>query len=78
MVTLMSDEGKVQQRPPRIPPMGTAPARDGVWRFWSTKFNELTHAKKILAKKDGAKVIVDLNSIDDYYDSLPEVGDEAA
>jgi hypothetical protein len=46
--------------------------------FGSTKFNELTHAKKILAKKDGAKVIVDLNSIDDYYDSLPEVGDEAA
>jgi hypothetical protein len=43
----------------------------------ATRFNELTHAKKIVAKKSGKAVIVDLNSIDDYYDSLPHVGDEA-
>jgi hypothetical protein len=64
-----------QQRTPRWAPrlQGMAYGHLG-----ATKFNELTHAKKIIAKKDGTKVIVDLNSIDDYYDALPEVGDKVA
>ena len=40
-----------------------------------TKFNELMMAKKITAKKDGKMVIVDLNSIDDYYTGLPDVAE---
>jgi hypothetical protein len=45
-------------------------------RMGATKFNELMQQKLIVAKKTGVKVIVDLNSIDDHYASLPNVGDE--
>jgi hypothetical protein len=44
----------------------------------STHFNELMKDGKIRAKKDGVKVIVDLNSIDDYFEGLPDVGPENA
>jgi hypothetical protein len=74
----MSDEGKVHQRPTRVPRWAPRLKAMAYGDFGSTKFNELTHTKKITAKKDGAKVIVDLNSIDDYFDSLPEVGDIVA
>jgi hypothetical protein len=40
----------------------------------STKMNDLMHSRRIFAKKDGKKVIVDLNSIDDFYGTLPDVG----
>jgi hypothetical protein len=43
-------------------------------KIGSTKMNELMHSRRILAKKDGKKVIVDLNSIDDFYGALPDVG----
>jgi hypothetical protein len=44
----------------------------------STHFNELMKSGKIKAKKDGVKVIVDLNSIDDFFEGLPDVGPENA
>jgi hypothetical protein len=42
-------------------------------KIGSTLMNELMHSRRIFAKKRGSKVIVDLNSIDDYIDSLPDV-----
>jgi hypothetical protein len=36
--------------------------------------NELMHSSRIFAKKLGGKVVVDLNSIDDLYATLPSVG----
>ena len=47
-------------------------------RIGSTTMNALMHSKKILAKKLGNRVIVDLNSVDDYIAALPHVGDEVA
>lgn len=47
-------------------------------RVGSTTMNALMHSKKILAKKLGNRVIVDLNSVDDYIAALPHVGDEVA
>jgi hypothetical protein len=44
----------------------------------STTMNEWLHSRRIYAKKQGSKVIVDLNSIDDYYASLPDVASEDA
>ena len=43
-------------------------------RVGSTKMNELMQSQAILAKKDGGKVIIDLDSLDNYYDGLPDVG----
>jgi hypothetical protein len=43
-------------------------------RVGSTKLNELMQCQAILAKKDGVKVIVDLDSVDQYYEALPSVG----
>jgi hypothetical protein len=40
----------------------------------ATTLNELMQQGLIVAKKRGATVIVDLNSFDDYYAGLPEVG----
>jgi hypothetical protein len=71
----MSEEN-AYQRPPRTPRWAPRLKAMAYGDFGATRFNELTHAKKIIAKKDGAKVIVDLNSIDDYYAGLPAVGDE--
>jgi hypothetical protein len=42
-------------------------------KFGSTKLNELMQDRKILAKKDGTKVKIDLDTIDDYIDSLSDV-----
>jgi hypothetical protein len=39
----------------------------------STTMNEWLQGRRIYAKKQGNKVIIDLNSIDDLYDSLPDV-----
>ena len=36
-----------------------------------THFNELIKAGKIRGKKDGGKLIVDLDSIDEYFSSCP-------
>ena len=47
-------------------------------RVGSTTMNALMHSKKILAKKLGNRVIVDLNSVDDYIAARPHVGDEVA
>jgi hypothetical protein len=38
----------------------------------ATHFNELVKSGKVRAKKDGAKVIVDLDSIDEYIEGLPD------
>jgi hypothetical protein len=43
-------------------------------RVGSTKMNELLQAQMIAAKKYGAKVIVDLDSVDAYIAALPNVG----
>jgi hypothetical protein len=43
-------------------------------RVGATRMNELLQAGLIFAKKNGRKVIVDLDSVDHYYESLPNVG----
>jgi len=42
-------------------------------KFGSTTMNDLMQSGHIVAKKAGKKNIVDLNSIDDYILSLPDV-----
>ena len=37
-----------------------------------THFNELIKTGKIRGKKDGGKLVVDLDSIDRYFESLPD------
>jgi hypothetical protein len=44
-------------------------------RIGATTMNNLMRAGRIHAKKlDGKKVLIDLNSIDDFYGSLPDAG----
>jgi hypothetical protein len=43
-------------------------------RIGATKMNDLMHGRLIFAKKLDGKVVVDLNSIDDFYGALPDVG----
>jgi hypothetical protein len=40
----------------------------------ATTLNRLMQQGLIVAKKRGTTVIVDLNSVDDYYAGLPQVG----
>ena len=40
----------------------------------ATTLNDLMQQGLIVAKKRGTTVIVDLNSVDDFYADLPEVG----
>ena len=61
------------ERQPRYPRWAPRLKAMSYGDFGSTRFNELMKTGKIRAKKDGVKVIVDLNSIDDYIDSLPDV-----
>jgi hypothetical protein len=42
-------------------------------RYGATTMNELMQSGKIIAKKRGTKIIVDLNSIDDLHNALPDV-----
>ena len=44
-------------------------------KFGATTMNKLMHDKKVVAKKLGTKVVVDLNSVDDFLGSLRNVGD---
>ena len=37
-----------------------------------THFNDLVKSGKIRAKKDGSKLVVDLDSIDEYMEGLPD------
>jgi hypothetical protein len=54
--------------------LGDATRRNGA-RQVRRDLHEPTDArKKIVAKKDGGRVKVDLNSIDDYLEALPDVG----
>jgi hypothetical protein len=43
-------------------------------RVGSTKMNEILQAGLIVAKKHGVKVIIDLDSVDQYVEALPNVG----
>jgi len=45
-------------------------------RVGSTRMNEWIKAGKVKARKDGAKVIIDLNSVDDLIESLPSAAAE--
>jgi hypothetical protein len=40
----------------------------------STKMNDLLNAKVFVAKKIGRKVLVDLDSLDRYFEALPNAG----
>jgi hypothetical protein len=46
-------------------------------KLGSTTMNDLMHSKRIIAKKQGTKVIVDLDSLDAYIDGLPDVAEPA-
>jgi hypothetical protein len=43
-------------------------------RVGSTKMNELMQSQAIIAMKDGVKVIIDLDSVDSYRETLPRIG----
>jgi hypothetical protein len=43
-------------------------------KIGSTRLNELLQGQAFFAVKDGGKVIIDLDSVDDYRQSLPRVG----
>jgi hypothetical protein len=60
----------------RLPRWGTRAEGMEHGKFGSTFMNELMRSKKIIAKKDGSRVKIDLNSIDDYLEALPNVGDD--
>ena len=60
----------------RLPRWATRLEAIAYARMGATRFNELMRDKKVIAKKVGVKVLVDLNSIDDHYRSLPDAGDE--
>jgi excisionase family DNA binding protein len=38
-----------------------------------TRLYQLLRAKKIVGYKDGKRTLIDLNSFDDYHNSLPQV-----
>jgi hypothetical protein len=67
----MRDNSKTMpRRPPR---WGTRSEGMAHGKFGSTTMNDLMQSGHITAKKAGKKVLVDLNSIDDYILSLPDV-----
>ena len=66
------------QRRARQPRWATRQEAMAYGKIGATKMNELMQGGRIVAKKDGNKVIVDLNSIDDHYDALPQVGADNA
>lgn len=73
----MSDEpSESQHHFPRWAPRLKAMKYGG--EIGVTHMNKLMQTGKIRAKKDGKKVIVDLNSIDQYYAALPNVAAGAA
>jgi hypothetical protein len=47
-------------------------------RVGSTTMNDWLQNRRIVAKKLGAHVRVDLNSIDDLFNALPDVGETTA
>ena len=63
------------KKEPRQPRWATRQEAMAYSRTGATRFNELMQQKLIVAKKNGGKVVVDLNSIDDYFASLPDVAD---
>ncbi|MDA9405562.1 helix-turn-helix domain-containing protein [Bradyrhizobium sp. CCBAU 45384] len=46
--------------------------------FGRTKAYELIGAGKIIAYKDGGRIMIDADSIDDYHATLPKVEPRAA
>ena len=67
-MTAMTDTEQKQQ--PRMASVREAMRYGG---FRRTRFYELIALGQIKAVKDGARTKIDLNSIDRYYDSLPNV-----
>jgi hypothetical protein len=60
-------------KPEREPRWATRLEGMAYGKIGATTMNALMHDGKITAKKRGNTVIVDLNSIDDYYADLPDV-----
>jgi hypothetical protein len=58
----------------RIPRWATRTEAMTYAKVGATTMNELMHSRRIFAKKLGNKVLVDLNSVDDFYGALPDVG----
>jgi hypothetical protein len=74
----MTDTNYEQHRSARQRRWATRQEAMAYGKIGSTLMNELLQGGKLFAKKQGNKVIVDLNSIDDYYASLPDVASEDA
>jgi hypothetical protein len=60
----------------RAPRWGTRLEAMAHGRVGATTMNQWLQGNKLVAKKVGKKVLVDLNSVDDLIESLPNVGDE--
>jgi hypothetical protein len=63
------------KRDPRLPRWVTRTEAMFYSRTGATKFNEMIQEKRIVAKKDGNRIKIDLNSIDDYLEALPNAAD---
>jgi hypothetical protein len=55
----------------RLPRWATRQEAMSYARCGSTRMNEWLRSGKLEAKKDGSKIIVNLNSIDDMFEALP-------
>jgi hypothetical protein len=62
----------------RVPRWATRVEALSYARLGATRFNELMQNRQVVAKKNGGKVIVDLNSVDDFFATLPDVADASA
>ena len=70
----MSNPALNEHRPDRPRRWATRQEAMAYARIGATKMNDLMHGRFIFAKKLDGKVLVDLNSIDDFYGALPNVG----
>ena len=67
---------KAASKAARIPRWATRMETMIYARCGSTRMNEWLRGGKLKARKDGAKIIIDLNDVDDLLESLPSAAAE--
>ena len=60
----------------RLPRWGTRLEAMAHARIGSTLMNEWIQQRRVMAKRCGRKILIDLNSVDDLIHGLPSPGDE--
>ena len=62
----------------RLPRWGTRLEAMAHARIGSTLMNEWIQQRRVMAKRCGRKILIDLNSVDDLIHGLPSPGEEFA